>query len=76
VADLVVANISTLVLDAIHTELNRIARPGATLILAGFVKQHVPLSFTPFETLEEDEWLCWITLADPARRGVNDAKQA
>jgi ribosomal protein L11 methylase PrmA len=60
VADLVIANISTLVLDAIHTDLNRIARPDGALILAGFVKQQVPLSFTPFETLEEDEWLCWI----------------
>jgi ribosomal protein L11 methyltransferase len=68
VADVVIANISTLVLDAIHSELNRIAKADAALILAGFVKQQAPLSFMPFETLEQDEWLCWICRPDDATR--------
>jgi ribosomal protein L11 methyltransferase len=64
-ADLVVANISKLVIDALAPDLNRVAAPGALLVLAGFLQENPPAHFTPEEVTELDGWACWICRARP-----------
>jgi len=64
-ADLVVANISKVVIDALTVDLNRIATPGAILVLAGFLQQNPPTQFAPEEVIDLDGWACWICRARP-----------
>lgn len=58
--DLVLANISAKVIDLIAYDLNRIARPDAWIVLAGFIRDRVPSQFTPVEAAEQGDWLCWL----------------
>ncbi len=60
VADVVAVNISAPVIDELAVDLNRIARPGALLMLAGFIEENPPKSFAPMEVLQQNEWQCWI----------------
>lgn len=64
-ADLVIANISKVVIDALTPDLNRIASPGALLVLAGFLEENPPAHFTPEEVTALDGWACWICRARP-----------
>lgn len=81
-ADLVVANISKVVIDALAADLNRIAAPGAVLVIAGFLQENPPAHFAPEEVTELDGWACWICRAkqesgmcpDQQHRLRNDAE--
>jgi ribosomal protein L11 methylase PrmA len=59
-ADLVIANISARVIDTLASDLNRITRPGGTLLLAGFIRERVPALFAPELVFEKNGWLCWV----------------
>ena len=59
-ADVVVANIDSATIEAIATEVARIRKLNATLILTGFPEWDVPQGFQPKEILRRNEWLCWI----------------
>jgi ribosomal protein L11 methyltransferase len=62
-ADVVIANISGTVLLALWDDLNRITRPGGTLILTGFPASELP-AFKPLlnnpETLASQTWRCLV----------------
>ena len=59
-ADVIVANIDAATIEDLAPELTRVRNPGATLILSGFPRWDAPEGFKPVETLEREEWLCWI----------------
>jgi ribosomal protein L11 methyltransferase len=59
-ADVVAANISAAAIDALFDELRRIAKPGATLILAGFLTGNPPKRFSPEHIICKYDWSCWI----------------
>jgi ribosomal protein L11 methyltransferase len=59
-ADVVVANIDSATLERIAPELDRVRRPGSTLILSGFPEWDVPEGFSPQEVLRLEEWRCYI----------------
>jgi ribosomal protein L11 methyltransferase len=59
-ADIVVANISAAAVDALADDLVRIARPHATLILAGFLTENSPKRFSPEHIICKYDWSCWI----------------
>ena len=59
-ADVVIANIDAATIEELRTELERIRKPGSTLILTGFPKWDVPEGFQPKESRERDEWLCLV----------------
>ncbi len=59
-ADLVLANISALVVDRIAADLKRITKPNGVLILSGFINENPPTCFRPREVLQRGDWLCWI----------------
>jgi ribosomal protein L11 methyltransferase len=59
-ADVIVANIDAATLERIAPELERVRKPGSTLILSGFPEWDVPEGFLPQEILSLDEWLCMI----------------
>lgn len=58
--DVVVANISARVVDALSWDLYRITRPEGILILTGFVRENAPVQFSPVKVTERGDWLCWI----------------
>ena len=60
VADIVVANINSAVIEQLAAELARVRKPRSTLILAGFPEWDVPEGFNVLESLKRDEWVCWI----------------
>ncbi len=60
VADMVLANISAKVIDALAFELKRIAKPGGLLVLAGFIRENPPRRFMPEKVLNSGDWQCWI----------------
>ena len=60
VADLVIANISARIVDHIAADLKRILKPGALLILSGFIADNLPKYFEAVEETVLDSWLCWI----------------
>ncbi|HEX4227485.1 MAG TPA: 50S ribosomal protein L11 methyltransferase [Bryobacteraceae bacterium] len=64
-ADIVVANISAAAIDAMFDDLRRIARPGATLILAGFLTGNPPRRFSPDHIICKYDWSCWILAHQP-----------
>jgi ribosomal protein L11 methyltransferase len=64
-ADIVVANISTAAIDAMFDDLHRISRPGATLILAGFLTDNPPRRFSPEHIICKYDWSCWILTHQP-----------
>lgn len=59
-ADVVVANIDAATLERIRGELERVRKPGSTLILSGFPEWDVPEGFSPREILSLQEWRCFI----------------
>jgi len=59
-ADVVIANIDAATIEDLKVELDRIRKPGSTLILTGFPKWDVPEGFQPKESRERDEWLCLV----------------
>jgi ribosomal protein L11 methyltransferase len=65
-AEIVVANISAAVIDALAPDLNRTTREDGTLVLAGFMGDRVPTSFVPERTFENNGWFCW--LCRPSKR--------
>lgn len=64
-ADLVLANISANIIDALAPDLHRVAKPDAQIIIAGFIRAQVPQRWNPVRILEADEWQCWICGRDP-----------
>lgn len=58
--DLVIANISTKVIDRLSWELNRITRSNGLLILSGFIRDNPPQNFSPEKVTERGDWLCWL----------------
>lgn len=58
--DLVVANISTRVLDDLSGELGRITKPDGWLILSGFIADKTPQNFLPTFETGMNEWRCWV----------------
>jgi ribosomal protein L11 methyltransferase len=65
VADLVLANISARVIDALAPNLNRVAKREGLIILAGFVGGQPPRRLQPVEMLGHSEWSCWVCKQDP-----------
>lgn len=59
-ADLVIANISAHVVDALAEELCRVAKPNGLLILAGFIRENSPKRWVPEKLLERGDWIAWI----------------
>ena len=59
-ADVVIANIDAATLERIAPELERVRQPGSTLILSGFPEWDMPEGFSPKETLQLEEWRCFI----------------
>lgn len=59
-ADIVVANISAAAIDAMVVDLARIARPGAILILGGFLTENPPKRFSPDHIICKYDWSCWV----------------
>ena len=59
-ADLVLANISAKVIDALADDLLRVAKPDGLLLLSGFIQDRTPERFRPEKILERNGWLCWI----------------
>jgi ribosomal protein L11 methyltransferase len=58
--DVVLANISAAVIDAITADLSRVADQRGLLILAGFTQDKRPGHFSPEAVLAKGDWLCWI----------------
>jgi SAM-dependent methyltransferase len=71
-ADLVIANISKRIIDALAADLNRIAAPGALLVLAGFLEENPPGHFSPEEVMNLDGWACWVCRAMAESRSCPD----
>jgi ribosomal protein L11 methyltransferase len=59
-ADIVLANISRRVLDAIAGDLRRVVKPEGIVVIAGFLRHNTPKRFTPHEVWEKAEWQCWL----------------
>ncbi len=62
VADVVVANISSAVIEEMRAELLRVVRSGGVLILSGFPEWDCPEGFSPSKTLRRDEWVCLVSV--------------
>ncbi len=60
-ADVVVANIDAATLERIAGELERVCKPGSTLIVSGFPEWDVPEGFSATEILRLEEWCCMIS---------------
>jgi len=59
-ADVVVANISSAVVEELRRELLRVRRDGGVLILSGFPESDRPAGFEGCEPLRREEWLCLV----------------
>lgn len=59
-ADVIVANIDAATLERMAGELERARKPGGTLIVSGFPERDEPEGFQPRETLQLEEWRCFI----------------
>jgi ribosomal protein L11 methyltransferase len=59
-ADVVIANIDAATLERIAPELERVGKPGCTLILSGFPEWDLPEGFSPKEILALEEWRCFV----------------
>jgi ribosomal protein L11 methyltransferase len=58
-ADLVLANITPHVLDALAYDLNRITKPDGLVVLAGFVRDNPTRHWKPQHTRERGDWVLW-----------------
>lgn len=70
-ADIVVANISSNAVEELADEFERIAKPGATLIVSGFPQWDPPANCKPTVELDKAGWLCWICYATDPRPDVS-----
>jgi ribosomal protein L11 methyltransferase len=59
-ADVIVANISSAVVEQLAEEFARVRKNESVLILSGFPRWDVPEGFTPTETLFRDGWSCLV----------------
>jgi ribosomal protein L11 methyltransferase len=59
-ADVVIANIDAATIETLAAELARIRRPDSKLILTGFPEWDKPDGFVPKESLQREEWVCWV----------------
>lgn len=59
-ADVIVANIDAATVERIRPELERVRKPGSTLILSGFPEGNAPEGFSPAEILSLEGWRCFI----------------
>lgn len=59
-ADVVIANIDAATIEDLAAEFARIRKPQAMLILTGFPEWDLPAGFIRKESLQREEWLCWI----------------
>ena len=59
-ADVIVANISSAVVEELAPEFARIRARGSTLILSGFEEWDLPEGFDPRETLMREGWVCFV----------------
>ncbi len=59
-ADVIVANIDAATWSASRPELERVRKPGSTLILSGFPEGNAPEGFSPAEILSLEGWRCFI----------------
>jgi ribosomal protein L11 methylase PrmA len=69
-ADIVIANISAGVIDALKPDLNRITRENGILLLAGFMADRVPGGFVPEQSFENNGWLCWLARPSDDQAGA------
>lgn len=67
IGDIVLANISAKVVDALSSELNRISKPDGILILSGFIRDNPPAHFSPEKITECGDWLCWLCRPQASR---------
>ena len=65
--DIVLANISTKVIDALAWELKRVTKPTGLLVLTGFVHDNPPIHFAPEKVFHRGDWLCWLCRPDPTQ---------
>jgi hypothetical protein len=65
--DLVFANISARVVDRIAADLQRIARPDALIVLAGFLSAQPPARFRPERIETLGEWELWVVRPECVR---------
>jgi ribosomal protein L11 methylase PrmA len=79
--DLVLANLTAPILDSLAWDLKRGLKCGGVLVIAGFLDEHRPASFTPEEQSEHGGWLCWIcrpegiTAAPPTLEGLTHKRE-
>jgi ribosomal protein L11 methyltransferase len=59
-ADVVIANIDAATIERIAGELDRVRKSESTLILSGFPEWDMPEGFAPKQTLQLEEWHCFI----------------
>jgi hypothetical protein len=59
-ADILLVNISAKVIEALSSELKRIAKPGSAVVLTGFITGREPICFAPQQTYGRGDWLCSI----------------
>jgi ribosomal protein L11 methyltransferase len=59
-ADVIVANISSAVVEQLAEEFARVRKTKSVLILSGFPRWDVPEGFAPIETLFRDGWSCLV----------------
>jgi len=59
-ADVVVANISSAVVEELALDLARIAKSSGTIIVSGFPDWDPPMLLKPSFELRKSRWLCWI----------------
>jgi ribosomal protein L11 methyltransferase len=60
IADVVLANITTPVLENLAPELYRVLKPEGVLILSGFLEENPPKGYEPLEIIQQNEWMCWV----------------
>lgn len=58
--DLLLANISAVVVEELAGEFERVTRPGSNLILSGFTESEIPSGVGARERLQKGEWVCLI----------------
>lgn len=59
-ADVIVANISSEVVERLRPEFDRVRRPGGVVIVSGFPESDLPEGFNVRQVLRKNEWVCMI----------------
>ena len=68
-ADVVLANISAVVLDRLAFDLRRVGKQQGKLVVSGFIEERLPLCYTPRESWKKGDWLCWVCGAEDVCAG-------